>query len=42
MIEAFRKAEAEGSAAVNFEGEHIDYAHVKTPRASSHGPRPSA
>ena len=30
MIEAFRKAEAEGSAAVDFEGQHIDYAHVKT------------
>ena len=30
MIEAFRKVEAEGSAAVDFEGQHIDYAHVKT------------
>lgn len=30
MIEAFRKAEAEGHAAVDFEGQHIDYAHVKT------------
>ncbi len=30
MIDAFRKAEAEGSAAVDFEGQHIDIAHVKT------------
>jgi citrate lyase subunit beta/citryl-CoA lyase len=30
MIEAFRAAEAEGHAAVDFEGQHIDYAHVKT------------
>jgi citrate lyase subunit beta / citryl-CoA lyase len=30
MIEAFRQAEAEGHAAVDFEGRHIDYAHVKT------------
>ena len=30
MIEAFRQAEAEGHAAVDFEGQHIDYAHVKT------------
>ncbi|MDQ0382539.1 MULTISPECIES: HpcH/HpaI aldolase/citrate lyase family protein [Amycolatopsis] len=30
MIDAFRKAEAEGSAAVDFEGQHIDLAHVKT------------
>jgi citrate lyase subunit beta/citryl-CoA lyase len=30
MIEAFREAEARGSAAVDFEGQHIDIAHVKT------------
>lgn len=30
MIEAFRAAEAAGSAAVDFEGQHIDIAHVKT------------
>lgn len=30
MIAAFRAAEAQGSAAVDFEGQHIDYAHVKT------------
>lgn len=30
MIEAFRVAEAAGSAAVDFEGQHIDIAHVKT------------
>jgi len=30
MIEAFREAEARGSAAVDFEGQHIDLAHVKT------------
>ncbi|KHL01366.1 HpcH/HpaI aldolase/citrate lyase family protein [Sinomonas humi] len=30
MIEAFRHAEASGSAAVDFEGQHIDIAHVKT------------
>ncbi|MEE4023661.1 CoA ester lyase [Gordonia sp. PKS22-38] len=30
MIEAFREAEAAGSAAVDFEGQHIDIAHVKT------------
>ncbi|MCD0449128.1 CoA ester lyase [Actinocorallia sp. API 0066] len=30
MVEAFRKAESEGSAAVDFEGQHIDIAHVKT------------
>ncbi|MFD8245625.1 HpcH/HpaI aldolase/citrate lyase family protein [Nocardia sp. NPDC059691] len=30
MIEAFRTAEAAGSAAVDFEGQHIDLAHVKT------------
>jgi citrate lyase subunit beta/citryl-CoA lyase len=32
MIEAFDKAEAEGIAAVLYEGQHIDYAHVKTAR----------
>jgi citrate lyase subunit beta/citryl-CoA lyase len=30
MIKAFRDAEAEGSGAVDFEGQHIDLAHVKT------------
>nr|WP_255426522.1 CoA ester lyase [Pseudonocardia sp. C8] len=30
MIEAFRAAEAQGSAAVDFEGQHVDIAHVKT------------
>lgn len=33
MIETFEKAEAEGNAAVLYEGQHIDYAHVKTARA---------
>ncbi len=32
MIEAFEKAEAQGNAAVVYEGQHIDYAHVKTAR----------
>lgn len=32
MIETFEKAEAEGNAAVLYEGQHIDYAHVKTAR----------
>lgn len=32
MIDAFEKAEAEGNAAVVYEGQHIDYAHVKTAR----------
>jgi citrate lyase subunit beta/citryl-CoA lyase len=32
MIAAFEKAEAEGIAAVRYEGMHIDYAHVKTAR----------
>ncbi len=30
MIEAFEAAEAQGIAAINYEGHHIDYAHVKT------------
>lgn len=30
MIDAFRTGEANGSAAVDFEGQHIDIAHVKT------------
>ncbi len=30
MIEAFEKAEAQGIAAVLYEGQHIDYAHIKT------------
>ena len=30
MVAAFRQAEAQGSAAIDFEGQHIDYAHVKT------------
>jgi citrate lyase subunit beta / citryl-CoA lyase len=32
MVEAFEKAEAEGIAAISYEGHHIDYAHVKTAR----------
>ncbi|SAK96040.1 HpcH/HpaI aldolase [Caballeronia hypogeia] len=32
MIGAFEKAEAEGNAAVLYEGQHIDYAHIKTAR----------
>ena len=32
MIEAFEKAEAAGIAAILYEGQHIDYAHVKTAR----------
>lgn len=32
MIDAFEKAEAQGIAAVVYEGQHIDYAHVKTAR----------
>ena len=30
MIDAFRAAEADGSGAVDFEGQHIDLAHIKT------------
>ena len=32
MIDAFEKAESKGIAAVVYEGQHIDYAHVKTAR----------
>ena len=32
MIDAFEKGEAAGHAAVLYEGQHIDYAHVKTAR----------
>lgn len=32
MVEAFEKAEAAGSGAVDFEGQHIDLAHAKTAR----------
>ncbi len=32
MIDAFEEAEARGIAAVEYEGQHIDYAHVKTAR----------
>jgi citrate lyase subunit beta/citryl-CoA lyase len=32
MIEALEKAEAAGNSAVLYEGQHIDYAHVKTAR----------
>jgi citrate lyase subunit beta/citryl-CoA lyase len=32
MLEAFEKAEAEGAAAVLYEGMHVDYAHIKTAR----------
>lgn len=34
MVEAFERGEAAGHAAVNYEGQHIDYAHVKTARAA--------
>ena len=30
MIDAYKEAEAKGSSAVDFEGQHIDIAHVKT------------
>ncbi len=30
LIAAFREAEARGQAAIDFEGQHVDYAHVKT------------
>ena len=30
MIAAYRDAEKQGSSAVDFEGQHIDIAHVKT------------
>jgi citrate lyase subunit beta/citryl-CoA lyase len=30
MIDEFRRAEADGSAAVDFEGRHVDLAHIKT------------
>jgi citrate lyase subunit beta / citryl-CoA lyase len=33
MIDAFDQAEAQGIAAVLYEGQHIDYAHVKTAKA---------
>ena len=32
MIAAFEKAEADGAAAVLYEGMHVDYAHIKTAR----------
>jgi citrate lyase subunit beta/citryl-CoA lyase len=32
MVVAFEAAEAEGRAAVSYEGMHVDYAHVKTAR----------
>lgn len=32
MIEAFNEAEAKGLAALLYEGQHIDYAHIKTAR----------
>lgn len=32
MIDAFEQAEAVGNAAVVYEGQHIDYAHIKTAR----------
>ncbi len=32
MIKVFEEAQAQGRAAVLYEGEHIDYAHVKTAR----------
>lgn len=33
MIDAFELAEAQGIAAIRYEGHHIDYAHVKTAKA---------
>ena len=33
MIEAFDAAEAQGIAAISYEGHHIDYAHIKTAKA---------
>jgi citrate lyase subunit beta/citryl-CoA lyase len=30
LLEAYREAERAGSSAVDFEGQHIDIAHVKT------------
>ncbi|MEV6362363.1 HpcH/HpaI aldolase/citrate lyase family protein [Nocardia asteroides] len=33
LLEAFEQAQAAGSAAVDFEGQHVDIAHVKTARA---------
>lgn len=33
LTEAFHKAEAEGHAAIDFEGQHVDIAHVKTAEA---------
>ncbi len=33
MVAAFEASEAKGHAAVNFEGEHIDYAHYNTAKA---------
>jgi citrate lyase subunit beta/citryl-CoA lyase len=32
MVDAFETAEREGRAAIIYDGEHIDYAHVKTAR----------
>lgn len=32
MIAAFEEAEANGAAAVVYEGDHVDYAHIKTAR----------
>jgi len=32
MIDAFEQAEAQGAAAVVYEGMHVDYAHIKTAR----------
>lgn len=32
MIEAFEQAEANGAAAVSYEGMHVDYAHIKSAR----------
>jgi len=32
MVDAFERAQAEGRAALIYDGEHIDYAHVKTAR----------
>lgn len=32
MVVAFEEAEARGDAAINFRGQHVDYAHVETSR----------
>jgi len=41
MVTAFEAAEAQGLAALNFEGEHIDYAHYKTAKEIVEAARPN-